>query len=333
MKFGLKMTLAFVAAAGVGLALTFEAPPVVSTQNGYRGLGMEQVSTRRAAEAKVIANQMPEVLDPAPTEGPKATSEYTNVQVLTELNVEQFNRLMLAITQWVSPEQGCTYCHVADDLAADTVYTKVVSRRMLQMTKHINASWNNHVGETGVTCFTCHRGQPVPAAIWFTDPGPPQARGVVGTRDGQNTPARSVAYSALPFGGFSTYLERDDAIRVVSTTALPAGNAKDIRDTEATYGLMMHMSDALGVNCTFCHNTRSFMSWDQSTPQRTTSWHGIRMVRDLNVSYLDPLKDAFPAHRLGPLGDVPKVNCGTCHLGAQKPLLGGGLLKSYPELR
>jgi photosynthetic reaction center cytochrome c subunit len=32
--------------------------------------------------------------------------------------------------------------------------------------------------------------------------------------------------------------------------------------TEHTYGLMMHMSDGLGVNCTYCHNTRNFKTWE-----------------------------------------------------------------------
>ena len=74
---------------------------------------------------------------------------------------------MAAMTEWVAPEEGCNYCHVAENLASDDIYTKVVSRRMLQMTQHINANWNDHVGETGVTCYTCHRGNNVPAEIWF----------------------------------------------------------------------------------------------------------------------------------------------------------------------
>ena len=63
-----------------------------------------------------------------------------------------------------------------------------------------------------------------------------------------------------------------------------------------------------------------------------TAWHGIQLVRDLNTAYLDPLKDVVPATRLGPAGDVPKVNCTTCHQGASKPLLGVSLAKNYPEL-
>jgi photosynthetic reaction center cytochrome c subunit len=94
---------------------------------------------------------------------------------------------------------------------------------------------------------------------------------------------------------------------------------------------MMHMSSSLGVNCTYCHNTRSMSEWD-SPPQRTTAWHGIRLVRDLNVAYLEPLKPTYPENRLGPTGDAPKANCTTCHQGVNKPLLGANMLKDYPEL-
>ncbi len=31
---------------------------------------------------------------------------------------------------------------------------------------------------------------------------------------------------------------------------------------------MMHMSQGLGVNCNFCHNSRNFSDWSQSMPQR-----------------------------------------------------------------
>jgi photosynthetic reaction center cytochrome c subunit len=31
-------------------------------------------------------------------------------------------------------------------------------------------------------------------------------------------------------------------------------------------------------------------------------------------------------------GDVLKVNCATCHQGANKPLLGAPMARDYPEL-
>jgi len=63
-----------------------------------------------------------------------------------------------------------------------------------------------------------------------------------------------------------------------------------------------------------------------------TAWHGIRMARDLNNAYLEPLTATFPAQRLGPKGDVAKINCATCHQGAWKPLYGAGMAKAHPEL-
>jgi len=95
---------------------------------------------------------------------------------------------------------------------------------------------------------------------------------------------------------------------------------------------MMHMSTSLGVNCTYCHNSRAFAEWELSPPQRVTAWYGIRMVRDLNNEYMVPLTDVFPAHRKGDTGDVAKSNCLTCHQGAYKPLYGAKMAKDYPAL-
>ena len=64
-----------------------------------------------------------------------------------------------------------------------------------------------------------------------------------------------------------------------------------------------------------------------------TAWHDIRMVRDLNNDYLNPLKNVFPANRLGELGDAPKINCATCHNGVYKPLFGAGMAQGFPELK
>jgi photosynthetic reaction center cytochrome c subunit len=65
-----------------------------------------------------------------------------------------------------------------------------------------------------------------------------------------------------------------------------------------------------------------------------TAWHGIRLVRDLNQDYptADPLIGIFPANRRGPMGDVAKVNCTTCHQGAYKPVYGSDLAKYYPAV-
>ncbi|HEY4974127.1 MAG TPA: photosynthetic reaction center cytochrome PufC [Steroidobacteraceae bacterium] len=310
-----------------------ERPPAQVIQRGYRGLAMEQVYNPRTVAGKEAANVVPTALPLADPEGPPASSVYHNIQVLTDLNVAQLTRLMVAITAWVAPaDQSCAYCHSGADMANDDNYRKVVARQMLRMVRTLNTQWKPHVGETGVTCYTCHRGNGVPSFVWYHDPGPAHMFPNAGNRAGQNAPAPSVGLTALPNDPFSEFLDdKATNIRVVATTALP-GDKGWIKQAEETYGLMMHMSEALGVNCTFCHNTRSFMSWDSSTPQRATAWYGIRMVRDLNAHYLEPVTSIFPDNRKGPMGDVAKVNCETCHQGVYKPLFGKGMLKDYPEL-
>ena len=310
-----------------------ERPPVDTVQRGYRGTGMEQVYNPRLVAAQIPANTLPADTPPVPPGGPAASTVFKNVKVVGDLGVGEFTRLMVSMTAWVAPEQGCTYCHKAgEDFSTDTLYTKVVARRMLEMTRHINTDWKSHVADTGVTCYTCHRGQNVPSQIWFAPEADKQATRMIGSRAGQNAPAHSVALASLPSDPFTPYLDQVNEIRVIGTSALPHGNRQSTKQTEFTYGLMMHMSQSLGVNCTFCHNTRSFADWDASTPQRGTAWYGIRMTRDLNTQYLNPLAGVYPANRLGPTGDAPKANCGTCHQGAYKPLYGASMLATHPEL-
>ena len=320
------------ALASVVLLSACERPPMDSVQRGYRGTGMVQVYNPRTIEQNEELHAAPMALPPASPDGPKAGKTYQNVKVLGDLSTAQFTQLMVSMTNWVAPTEGCAYWHNPANLAEDSKYTKVVARRMIEMTQHINSGWKNHVAETGVTCYTCHRGQPVPAQVWFKEP--PQANGAdfIGGRAGQNLAAKSVGLSSLPSDPFTPFLLGNLDIRVNGDTALPSGNRHSIKQAEWTYGLMTHMSSALGVNCTYCHNSRSFSSWEGNPPQRATAWHGIRMARELNLNYLEPLTATFPSNRKGELGDVAKLNCATCHQGAYKPLNGAPMIKNHPEL-
>ena len=328
------------ASLAVALLVGCERPPVEPVQGGYRGTGMAQIYNPRIVDSQAALNAEPEVARPARIrEGqPKAGEVYENLKVLGDLTVAEFGRTMTAITAWVSPEQGCAYCHEQGNMASDAVYTKVVARRMFQMTQYINANWKPHVAETGVTCYTCHRGNNVPRQLWFLAPDQPKSGSALGERAGQNLASPAVGLSSLPHQVFQDYLLGDAPIRVNGYTALPVrgegANRSSIKQAEHTYGFMVHMSQSLGVNCTFCHNGQSFQSWSISSPQRMTAWHGIRMARDINLEFFtkDPLLSIFPAYRRGPLGDVAKVNCATCHQGAYKPLYGSHLSRYYPAV-
>ena len=312
----------------------FMIPKTKSVQHGFRGTGLALLYNSQKMSDLVADNAIPPSVPYAGDEGPSAGTVYKNLKVLGDVRVGEFTRLMVSMARWVAPTQGCAACHNINNFADDSLYTKVVARRMLQMTRHINTDWTSHVAQTGVTCYTCHRGQLVPPYIWFTNPGPQQADGGLAQMPaGKNHPSDSAGGSALPLDPFTPFLEQRNEIRVSSTTPLPTGDHHSIKQTEWTYALMIVFSKSLGVNCDFCHNTRSFYSWAGSPPQRVTAWYGVRMVRDLNNAYLDPLRNTFPANHLGPaLEDSPKVYCATCHNGVFKPLYGVSMAKDFPEL-
>jgi photosynthetic reaction center cytochrome c subunit len=328
------VTKVLVATLGGLARAACERPPIDATQGGYRGLGMVELDNPRAEQGLRAVNGVPVALPAVDGTGPRSTDVYSNVQIpaLRNLSAAQFARLMAALTAWVAPNEGCVYCHAADDLASDTVYTKVVSRRMIAMTIDINSNWTDHVGQTGVTCYTCHRGRPLPEGIWYTGDDRRHPGGFAAVTRGQDSPAPVVGLTSLPYDSFSHYLAGADEIRVQSVSALPTGSGSTIQATEQTYGLMMHFSSALGVNCTHCHNSRSFMPWEASTAARATAWYGIRLVRAINSEYIEPLTETFPPERRGIDGDAPKASCVTCHRGVARPLYGVSLLAAYPTL-
>ena len=307
----------------------------LTVQRGYRGTGAVQLYKPSAVRVSTALNAIPEadpIDDPDPTL-PPVSKKFKNVQVLNDLTVLEFSRLMAAFATWVAPDEGCDYCHNPDNLASDEKYTKRVARRMIQMVRHINSDWKTHVAETGVTCWTCHRGSAVPSGDWYSrideDARPP----FLGNRNHQYTPGVATnGNTALLVDPLSNYLLHDTDVRVQGTTELAGQNRKSILQTKDTYALMIYISKSLGVNCNYCHATRAFSNWTQSTPPRATAWYGIRMVRELNLDYLIPVGTMLPPYRMGELGDGPKLACATCHKATFKPLAGVSMRADYPEL-
>jgi photosynthetic reaction center cytochrome c subunit len=302
-----------------------------TVQRGYRGVGQEQVINPRLLADRLAANVVPAAQPPAAPVPILAGQTYPELKVLGGLTLTEFNRQMAAITSWVAPpEQGCAYCHNLENMASYEKYTKTVALSMLRMTQDTNSQWKDHVGDTGVTCWTCHRGNAVPKYVWTSEPFKDQPDGMIPT--GQNRASSTVAYASLPRDPLTAFLDRaDNTISVVSPNALPTGQPerKGIKHAEWTYGLMMHLSSSLGVNCTHCHNSRAFYSWE---PTRVKAWYAIRHVRSINRDYIWPLNEVLPASRKGSLGDPKRVACNTCHQGVYKPLFGAPMLKDYPAL-
>jgi photosynthetic reaction center cytochrome c subunit len=218
--------------------LTFQRPPVEVVSTGSPGVGMQTLFNPASVNKALGINQAPPIL-PSIDAGPAAGKVYKNVQVLQNVSTGAFGRLMVSMTQWVAPQQGCGYCHVSGNFASDAKYTKVVARRMLQMTIAVNTKYTDHVGDVGVTCETCHRGNNNPSNIWFTGVTPGSGPALAETNMGKNLPAAAVNGSSLPSDPYTPFLLNHDNIRISGSTALPAGNAASLKNAEWTYALMM----------------------------------------------------------------------------------------------
>ena len=331
---------ALLAGAFIAFVPSWDRPPASATEMSFpQGIQFDRGQERKAV------NQAPPPLPPAAPGGLAATEAYRNVQVLTDIGAAEFMRLQEAMTQWVSPRQGCGFCHVAGDWASDAVPAKQAARVMLRMTRHINADWSDHVGEVGVTCFTCHRGQPVPAEIWF--PSPPARRRLMIAPQENWREAADTVRKFFPDSGYAEYFLGGEPIAAQSTTPEPSGTVASSIEVKRIYETMMQMSDGIGANCGFCHNSRNFQSWEESTPYRWSAWHAIRMLRDLNRNYLLPVAalvpqsrtlqtetraPVLPANETGPQVGNGFVLCATCHTGLTKPLGGAKMVHDYPGL-
>ncbi len=311
---------------------------------GSAEVGLPQMVQFAPDPEKVAANQAPPALPPAESGGPAATAKFKNVQVLTDVSAAEFMRLQHAITNWVAPKQGCGFCHTGEDYASDANPRKVAARTMLQMVRHLNSSWKGHVNPSGVTCYTCHRGQPVPPQVWFPE-APPNRRPMIDRQENWDEAADTVR-KFFPDDSFSEYFLQNEPIAVQGNNALPNGTVSSQIVTKRIYEVMMQMSDGIGVNCGFCHNSRDFASWEQSTPYRWNAYHAIQLVRDLNRNFLPQVAKtlpqtrtlarenvwALPAEDRGARTGNGFVVCATCHTGLPKPLDGAAMLKDYPGL-
>ena len=207
------------------------------------------------------------------------------------------------------------------------------------MTQNINENWAGHVqanAEVGVNCYTCHRGQNVPSDIWFRIT--PLGDTMEGWGAVQNRVTMQSQYTSLPSDALETYLLEDQPIGVHDFQSHVDSDPTDPntatwQDAERTYSLMNYVSNSLGVNCTFCHNTPRLQRrragdaamGDRQPRHRDGAGDQPRLPR--------AAQDAYPEPRLGPVhGDAPKAACRTCHKGYQQPLQGRNVIADWPEL-
>jgi len=306
-----------------------------SLQTGPRGTGMSRPEFKAdlARPDPTIEGFLATTSAPVIPQGGEQTAGDARENVppgLEDLTVENYDRLLTAMRAWTG----------IPDLFEDAdKYQTAVGHTMVAMTRMLNEEWDGHVNankQVGVTCYTCHRGQPVPSDIWFRIS--PVNESAEGWSANQNRVTVQSQYTSLPSDALEKYLLDGESIKVHDLESRVAGvpgtdDYPGIQQAERTYSLMNYVSNSLGVNCVFCHNSRAFYDGAQVTPQWGTEILGIQMVLELNNDWLVPLEGLLPENRLGPVhGDAPKAACKTCHKGYQQPLQGTNVIKDWPEL-
>jgi photosynthetic reaction center cytochrome c subunit len=97
---------------------------------------------------------------PMDIKGKTASQYYKNVKVLKDIPAVELHPAMEYIM--VSLGVGCGYCHDVRHFDNDDKPQKKTARNMMQMTFAINSVVFGR--QVRVTCYTCHRGQAMPAA-------------------------------------------------------------------------------------------------------------------------------------------------------------------------
>ena len=97
---------------------------------------------------------------PSDMTGKTAGEYYKNLKVLKDIPAENLHPAMEYIT--VALGVGCGNCHDVRKFESDDKANKRTARGMMQMEFALNT--NIFDGQTRVTCYTCHRGQPEGAA-------------------------------------------------------------------------------------------------------------------------------------------------------------------------
>jgi photosynthetic reaction center cytochrome c subunit len=145
---------------------------------------------------------------PMDIKGKTASQYYKNVKVLKDIPAIDIHPAMEYIM--VGLGVGCAYCHDVRHFDNDDKPQKKTARNMIQMTFALNSTIFDN--QLRVTCFTCHRGQPLPSASPVLSP----EKGPEGL-----APAGTYASVVVPGIALSSSMAPEKAS--ASATTAPAG--------------------------------------------------------------------------------------------------------------
>lgn len=323
--------------AAAALIVIYDNPnEIVNEQTGPRGIGMsvpkfvrENAQYDPAVETYVAFDRV-EVPEGTPT----AAEAYGEVIAFGDMDKANFDQLQAAMSAWTGSD-----IVLYDNGQVDAAQLEV-TKSCVELTQYLNSDWDVHnlaSDGRGVNCYTCHRGEPTPPETWYKSgnvSGIARGWGAVQNRVMIEGAYSQSEYTSLPVDAVEKYLLDGESIKVHSLESrVPTLEGDPTwQNAERTFSLMNHQSNALNVNCVYCHNSRAFYDPTQVTPQWSITTLAQQMAIDVNQTFFEPRAEYLPAEKLGPMGDAGKMNCATCHNGVVSPLNGTDMIGAWPEL-
>jgi photosynthetic reaction center cytochrome c subunit len=205
-----------------------------------------------------------------------------NVQVLTGMNTEQIWNYM---QYQISGAMGvsCQYCHDINNYAADPYPEKISARLMIILLQDLNSQYMVNLPNwrgNYVRCATCHNGEPLGMAsvseefVMSTPPidvylEPLDENGVP-NRDATMSMSLKEAtlYYLYNYQVWDPYTA-DDPMSGRGSLALTYEGGRTQDQVTINQNNMNLQGWALGVGCTYCHNSRNFYAYeaDIESPQ------------------------------------------------------------------
>ena len=121
---------------------------------------MNLISSFDMSKLVLLACLLPLWAQEPSAEKPKASGRMPEPKNLQVLKVPASELIPIMMTFNAGLGVQCVFCHVVDDFASDDKQHKAIARKMIEMTKEINAKFPD--GKMHVGCYTCHRGETEP---------------------------------------------------------------------------------------------------------------------------------------------------------------------------
>jgi photosynthetic reaction center cytochrome c subunit len=205
-----------------------------------------------------------------------------NVQVLVGMSSAQVWTYM---QQYVSGALGvgCQYCHNIENFASDEYEQKIAARNMLYLVNDVNAefivdlpNWRGNY----VQCATCHNNQPqgmeavgqqfinsVPPILVTVDPLDEMGMAITDPElkpEAIQEPVdlkEAILYYVYNYQVWDPYdPARADSGRGSLALTYDGGRTQD--QVTINQNVMNFHAWALGVGCTYCHNSRNFVAYE-----------------------------------------------------------------------